>query len=116
MSKLGVDVGDEFPAEEIRRDEDGTVHHHHYHYRRPRYRGPFGFLRFMLVIMLITLGWRLVNFASFPSGWHGADRYSGYPFFAIASPFFAMGGLVVGIVVISAALWALRSRDVDSDR
>jgi len=114
MSKLGVDVGDEFPAEEIRRDENGEVHHHHYHYRR-RYRGPFGILRLVLVVMLITLGWRLVSFASFPFGWRGYDRFGGYPFFS-ANPFFALGSLVVGIVVICAALWFLRNRDIDSDR
>jgi hypothetical protein len=119
MSKLGVDVGDEFPAEEIHRDEDGAVHHHHYHYRRRRYRGPFGFLRFMLVIMLITLGWRLVGWATFPFDWHGPDRYAGPPFFG-AGPFFgsffALGGLIVAIAAIGAALWFLRNRDIDGER
>ena len=111
MSKLGVDVGDEFPAEEIRRDENGEVHHHHYHYRR-RYRGPFGLLRLVLVVMLITLGWRLVSFATYPMYWRGYDRFAGYPFFS-ANPFFALGGAVIGIVVIVAALWFLRNRDPD---
>lgn len=120
MSKLGVDVGDEFPAEEIRRDENGTVHHHHYHYRR-RYRGPFGLLRIFLVIMLFSLAWRLMNFVTYPFGWHGYDRYGRFPFdgnpiFAFGGPFLAFGGTMLGIVVISAALWFLRNRDIDSDR
>jgi hypothetical protein len=115
MSKLDVGVGDAFPADETRRDEDGVVHHHHYHGRR---RGPFRVLRIVLVVMLISLAWRLVSFATYPSyGWHGSDwqgsgRFAGYPFGD--NPFYPIGGMVVGIVAIGAALWFLRRQDNDS--
>jgi hypothetical protein len=114
MSKLGVEVGDEFPAEEIHRDEDGAVHHHHYHYRR-RYRGgPFRVLRIVLVVMLITLVVRAVNYAVFPHYWYGPARFAGNPFF-FGNPFFSLGGLVIAIAAIGAALWFLRCRDSDSN-
>jgi hypothetical protein len=109
MSKLDVGVGDEFPADETRKDEDGVVHHHHHYGRR---RGPFRLLRFVLVVMLISLAWRLISFATYPSyGWHGPGRFAAYPFGD--NPFYPIGGMVVGIVTIGAALWFLRRRDSD---
>jgi hypothetical protein len=55
MSKFGIGVGNEFPTEEIHRDENGVVHHHHY-YRRHRH--PFRLLRIILAIILIGLVFR----------------------------------------------------------
>ena len=66
MAKLDVGVGDEFPTEEIKRDPDGTIHHHHYYYRRPR--RPFGFLRFVLGVILIGLIFHLLHLASWDAG------------------------------------------------
>ena len=60
MPKLDVGVGDEFPTEEIHRDENGVVHHHHYYRRRRR---PFGFVRFILGLLLIMMVLRLIGFA-----------------------------------------------------
>jgi hypothetical protein len=55
MSKFGIGVGNEFPTEEIHRDENGVVHHHHY-YRRHRH--PFRLLRIILAVLLIGLVFR----------------------------------------------------------
>lgn len=100
MSKLGVGVGDEFPAEqihEIRTDENGVVHHHHYYRRR---RG--GFLRVILWIMLIGLLFRMVNYLSGPDdwGWRHHDAYW--------NPYFGLAGLLAAIVIIGGALWLTR--------
>jgi len=59
MSKFGIGVGNEFPTEEIHRDENGVVHHHHY-YRRHRH--PFRFLRFILAVILIGLVFRAFHY------------------------------------------------------
>lgn len=100
MSKLGVGVGDEFPAEqihEIRTDENGVVHHHHYYRRR---RG--GFLRVILWIMLLSVLFRAVNYVTGPDdwGWRHHDAYW--------NPYFGMAGLLAAIVIISGALWFTR--------
>ena len=98
MPKLGVGVGDEFPTEEIHRDENGVVHHHHY-YRRRR---SFGFLRVILAVLLISLIFRLFHTASWmvddmdlPWLPHGA-----FPF----------AGTLLGIVAVVGLLYALRGR------
>jgi hypothetical protein len=100
MSKLDVGVGDEFPTEEIRRDSDGVVHHHHYYYRR----GPFRFLRIVLVIALITLVFRLVNMVTRIGFWPGWP----YP-----RAYFPIGGAVTGILVIGIVLGLFYWRDRD---
>ncbi|HKQ44455.1 MAG TPA: hypothetical protein VJS47_03595 [Rhizomicrobium sp.] len=103
MSKLGINVGDEFPVEEIHRDENGVVHHHHYHHRRPR--RPFRLLRVILVVMLIFLVVRAFHYASwmswslFPAWW--------------PQPWFPLAGTLILIAAISAALYLLRCRDED---
>jgi ABC-type phosphate/phosphonate transport system permease subunit len=102
MGKFGVGVGDEFPAEEIRRDEDGVVHHYHYRYRRR----PFRLLRLVLVIALIGMVFRALNYAWEPRYWAplGHDGWS---------PFFPLGGLLISILVVSGALWLLSRRDTE---
>jgi hypothetical protein len=100
MSKLGIGVGDEFPAEqihEIRTDENGVVHHHHYYRRR---RG--GFLRVFLWIMLIGFLFRAVNYMSGPDDWSWRHHDTAW------NPYYGLAGLVTGIVVIGGALWLLR--------
>jgi hypothetical protein len=79
MAKLDVGVGDEFPTEEIHRDENGVVHHHHYYRRR---RGPYGFLRVILTIALIMMVFRLFDYSSWmdmdlPWMPHGLFRFAG---------------------------------------
>lgn len=59
MSKFGIGVGNEFPTEEIHRDENGVVHHHHY-YRRHHH--PFRFLRIILIVLLIGLVFRAFHY------------------------------------------------------
>jgi hypothetical protein len=106
MSKLGVGVGDEFPAEqvhEIRTDENGVVHHHHYYRRR---RG--GFLRVILWIMLIGLLFRAVNFLSGPDDWGWRDHGAAWREHAGWSPYYGLAGIVTAIVVIGGALWFSR--------
>jgi hypothetical protein len=100
MSKLGVGVGDEFPAEqihEIRTDENGVVHHHHYYRRR---RG--GFLRIILWIMLLSVLFRTVNYVAGPDDWGWRGHDAGW------SPYFGFAGLLAAIVIISGALWFSR--------
>jgi hypothetical protein len=103
MSKLDVNVGDEFPTEEIRRDADGTVHHHHYHYRRPR--TPFGFLRVVLTLMWIWLVFHLLRLASWdfdlPFLPHGYIRFA---------------TTLLAILGVTAAIWFLRRHDQDARR
>lgn len=98
MSKLDVGVGDEFPAEEIRRDENGVVHHHHY-YRRHR---PFRFLRLLLGIALVVLVIRAFHYADDLS-WH-------MPFMA-ANPFAPLAVTLAMIALIAGLLWLLRCRE-----
>ncbi len=107
MSKLGVEVGDEFPADEVRTDTDqnGVVHHHHYHYRRR----PFRFLRFFLVVTLFGMVFRALHFVLGPSHWRGDDRY-GANYYGW-SPIEQLIGLGVGIAIVSGALWFIRRRD-----
>ncbi len=98
MPKLDVGVGDEFPTEEIHRDEHGVVHHHHY-YRRRR---PFGFLRVMLSLVLVMLLLRLVHDAP----WMDLDlpwMPHGYMSFA---------STLLGIAVVGVLLYVLRGRDI----
>ncbi len=113
MSKLGVGVGDEFPAEqihEIRTDEDGVVHHHHYYRRR---RGSF--LRVILWIMLVSALFRAVNYATRPDEWAWRDRdgawrdgawvWGGH---AAWNPWLGFAGLIATIVIIAGVLWFTR--------
>ena len=103
MSKLGIGVGDEFPAEqvhEIRTDENGVVHHHHYYRRR---RG--GFFRVILWIMLIGLFFRAVNYMAGPDDWSWRDHGGAW------NPYYGLAGLVSGIVFLGVALWFLRCVD-----
>jgi hypothetical protein len=95
-----VGVGDEFPTEEIRRDENGVVHHHHYYYRRR----PFGFLRFILALMLIMLVFRAFHYAS----WWGWDRMTP-PWMPRDS--FPFAGTLLLILVVGGILYAMRHHD-----
>jgi hypothetical protein len=97
MPKLDVGVGDEFPTEEIHRDENGVVHHHHY-YRRRR---PFGFLRVVLMVLLIMLVFRLFHYAS----WMEMD----VPW--LPHGIFPLAGTLLSIAVVVGALYLLRGRD-----
>lgn len=104
MAKLDVGVGDEFPTEEIRRDENGVVHHYHYYYRRPRH--PFGFLRVVLVLLMIGLVLRLFHEATwmdFDLPWlpHGYMRFA---------------GTLLAILIVGFALYALRRQDYPDRR
>ncbi len=103
MPKLDVGVGDEFPTEEIIRDENGVVHHHHYYRRRP-YR-PFGFLRFMLGLLLIGMLVRLFDDNSWMD-WGPSWMLHGY---------FSLVRTLVSIAVVVGVLFFLCRRDY-SDR
>jgi hypothetical protein len=99
MAKLDVGVGDEFPTEEIRRDPDGTVHHHHYYQRRRR--RPFGFLRFILALVLIGMVFHLIRLA---------DWTWDVPFLP---GYFHFVSTLVGIAVVVGLIWFLRRPDWD---
>jgi hypothetical protein len=99
MPKLDVGVGDEFPTEEIHRDENGVVHHHHYYRRRRR---PFGLLRVLLSIFLVMLVIRLFHDASWMD-WNLPWMPHGYAPFA---------STLVGIAVVVGLLYVLRCRDL----
>ena len=103
MAKYDVGVGDEFPTEEITRDADGTVHHHHYYYRRPR--RPFGFLRFVLSVILIVMVFHLIHLADWD--WDIPFLPHGYIRFVTT---------LTGIVLVVAAIWFLRRADWDDRR
>lgn len=105
MGKLGVGVGDEFPAEEIRRDEDGVVHHYHYRCRRR----PFRILRLVLAILLIGTAFRALHLAFAPRLWAPLVR-DGW------SPFMPLGGLLIAMLVIGGALWLLERADLEARR
>jgi hypothetical protein len=100
MPRLDVGVGDEFPTEEIHRDENGVVHHHHY-YRRGR--RPFGFLRFVLALLLIGLVFRLFHYAS----WMDWDL----PW--VPHGVFPFAGTLLSIGVVVGLLYLLRRHDWD---
>jgi hypothetical protein len=101
MPKLDVGVGDEFPTEEIIRDENGVVHHHHYYRRRPR--RPFGFVRFLLGLFLIMLVLRLFRY----SDWMDFDL----PW--VPHGIFPMASTLVMIAVVVGLICLLRNRDWD---
>jgi len=103
MPRLDVGVGDEFPTEEIHRDENGVVHHHHY-YRRPR--RPFSFLRFVLVLVLMLLGLVLRLFRE--GSWIGWDL----PW--MPHGYFTFAGTVLSIIVVAVLLHVLHRRDPGS--
>ncbi len=107
MSKLDVGVGDEFPADEIRTDQDGVVHHHHYYYRRRR--GPFRFLRFVLWITLMGMLFRVINLLTGREEWYG-PRHAAYDL-----PI-QLGGMAAAVAIIAGVLWLLRCRDEDVRR
>jgi hypothetical protein len=98
MPRLDVGVGDEFPTEEIHRDENGVVHHHHYYKRRRR---PFGFLRVMLTIFLVMLVLRLFHYASWMD-WDLPWLPHGYVPFT---------GTLLAILVVGGILAVLSRRD-----
>ena len=102
MPKLDVNVGDEFPTEEIIRDEHGVVHHHHYYRRRRPYR-PYGFLRVMLSLALVVMVLRLFQHAE----WMDWDM--NLPFMPHGYAPFAAS--LLGIAVVGVLLYALRCRD-----
>ena len=101
MPKLDVGVGDEFPTEEITRDENGVVHHHHYYRRRSR--RPFGFVRFMLGLLLVMLVLRLFLYSS----WMDWD----VPW--MPHGIFPFAGTMLGIIMVVGLLCFLRNRDWD---
>jgi hypothetical protein len=101
MSKLDVGVGDEFPTEEIRRDEKGVVHHHHYYYGRR----PFGFLRFILAVMLIGLVFRAFHFTR----WVDWDRAAPW----MPHDTFPFAGTLLLVLIVGGLLYVLRRHDWD---
>src|SRR4051812_17163277 len=105
MGKLGVGVGDEFPADEIYRDEEGVVHHHHY-YRRPRGR----VLRIVLWCVLISALFRGLDYAFEPDSrpWRAEGGWGPW---GIVYPFYPLAGAVAVMLIAGAALWLLRCRD-----
>jgi hypothetical protein len=105
MSKLDVGVGDEFPAEEIRRDENGVVHHHHYYPRRR----PFRLLRLVLGIALIVLVIRAFHYAEALAFWN-------MPFGMAMGPFFPLGSIIALIAIIGVVLWFLRCHHTQGGR
>jgi len=102
MPKLDVGVGDEFPTEEIHRDENGVVHHHHY-YRRGRLRRPFGFVRFLLGLFLVMLVIRLFRYGD----WMDFDL----PW--MPHGIFSFVSTLMGIAVVVGLICLLRGRDWD---
>ena len=125
MGKLGVGVGEEFPAEEARREDEvvrprpadhidrveETVVHHHY-YRRP-WRGRF--LRIVLWIALLSSLFRAMDYMTNPpGGWQYRGRWSGAADYWLRSgdpsPYFPAAGAVLAVLVIGVALWFLRPR------
>jgi len=98
MPKVDVGVGDEFPTEEIHRDENGVVHHHHY-YRRRRHSP--GFLRLVLTLLLIGLVIRLFR----DTAWMDWDL----PW--MPHGYFPVVGTVLAIIVVAAVLATLCRRD-----
>ncbi len=96
MSKLGVGVGDAFPVAEVQRDEGVAVHRHD-----PRRRGRW--LRLILWCMLVWALLRALDILANPRPWDGWGAAAG-------SPYAALAGLAILILVIGVALWLLRCR------
>jgi hypothetical protein len=100
MSKWGIGVGEEFPTEEIHRDENGVVHHHHY-YRRRR---PFGFVRFFLSVMLIILVFRAFHYVRL-FDWD-------LPFLPwVPHGYLPFAGTLMMILIVGGLLYFLRCQD-----
>jgi hypothetical protein len=117
MAKLGVGVGDEFPARDASDSRPDTVEIHHHYYRRRR---PYRFFRLVLWIMLISLFFRALSLVVNPPGYWGHHHYGpwgGYdsygPYGALTS-FFQLGGMVVGMAVVGFVLWFARRYDRDA--
>lgn len=108
MGKLGVGVGDEFPADDVRREEGGEVHYHRHYYSRRR----GGFLRVILWLMLIGALFRGFDYLLNPDRW-GRHYYGwgGWRAEQAWGPYAPLAGVVVAVAVIGGALWLLRCRD-----
>ncbi len=119
MAKLGVGVGEEFPAEAAAREEifrpereepagEPTVIHHHHHYRPRRRR----LLRVALWVTLVSAVFRSLDFLANPPGdWRGrggwADGADRWPPPQAYLP--AVGSAAV-VLAIGLVLWLTRQR------